>query len=318
MNNYMTPSWVTLQQAWKDVGADIAGISWDAFYNAAQSGVPGHTDRAMRAAQPASSDDARKLATAIAEAATRAGITDASEHSFSGPQLLMLLDDMVEMIERERAAQPAGAQQPDLDATEHAAKVCESRARSLSRDGNHPAANEARKCAGAIRASHWEAPAQPAPTRFGDDAHVAVPRMLLGAACSVIDKKRDGTKVLAKLRRYTTGDLSQAIAPALAAVPPVQPAPASQEDATDAARWRALLSCGRIRILGTAGVTGTGVHNPNALNSYKEPYGNYVHFGGEFWSTFPDQEYYNTKENPAYARATLTEFADAVLASQKT
>lgn len=49
---------------------------------------------------------------------------------------------------------------------------------------------------------------------FGDEAHVAIPQMLLCAACSAIDKKRDGTKVLAELRRYTTGDLSQAIAPA--------------------------------------------------------------------------------------------------------
>ena len=64
-------------------------------------------------------------------------------------------------------------------------------------------------------APHGQAPA---PTHFGDEAHVAIPQMLLGAACSAIDKKRDGTKVLAELRRYTTGDLSQAIAPAPAAV----------------------------------------------------------------------------------------------------
>jgi hypothetical protein len=37
-------------------------------------------------------------------------------------------------------------------AGEHAAQICESRARSLSRDGDHAAANEARKCASAIRA----------------------------------------------------------------------------------------------------------------------------------------------------------------------
>lgn len=72
-------------------------------------------------------------------------------------------------------------------------------------------------------APHGQAPA---PTHFGDEAHVAIPQMLLGAACSAIDKKRDGTKVLAELRRYTTGDLSQAIAPA----------PAAQGDALDAAR----------------------------------------------------------------------------------
>lgn len=71
------------------------------------------------------------------------------------------------------------------------------------------------ECINSALASHWQAPA---PTHFGDEAHVAIPQMLLGAACSAIDKKRDGTKVLAELRRYTTGDLSQAIAPAPAAV----------------------------------------------------------------------------------------------------
>lgn len=45
---------------------------------------------------------------------------------------------------------------------------------------------------------------------FGDEEHVLVPRGLLGAACSTIDKKRDGTKTLAELRRYTVGDLSTA------------------------------------------------------------------------------------------------------------
>lgn len=48
------------------------------------------------------------------------------------------------------------------------------------------------------------------PAIFGDEDHVLVPRMLLSAACSAIDKKRDGTKTLAELRRYTTGDLSAA------------------------------------------------------------------------------------------------------------
>ena len=96
-----------------------------------------------------------------------------------------------------------------------------------------------------------------------------------------------------------------------------QPSPAAQGDALDAARWRALLACGRIRIIGTAGVTGTGAHDPKALDPNKQPCGNYVHFGAEFWSTFPDQDYYNTKENPAYARATLTEFADAARAAQE-
>lgn len=54
-----------------------------------------------------------------------------------------------------------------------------------------------------------QAAPQPAPI-FGDEDHVLVPRGLLGAACSAIDKKRDGVKTLAELRRYTTGDLSKA------------------------------------------------------------------------------------------------------------
>jgi hypothetical protein len=51
--------------------------------------------------------DAQKLATAIADAATRAGITNSQMHSFSGPQLLMLLDDLVEMALATPPAQPA-------------------------------------------------------------------------------------------------------------------------------------------------------------------------------------------------------------------
>lgn len=39
----------------------------------------------------------------------------------------------------------------------------------------------------------------------------AAPHGLIGAACSAIDKKRDGTKVLAELRRYTVGDKSAAL-----------------------------------------------------------------------------------------------------------
>ena len=49
----------------------------------------------------------------------------------------------------------------------------------------------------------------PAPI-FGDEDYVLVPRSLLGAACSAIDKRRDGVNTLAELRRYTTGDLSKA------------------------------------------------------------------------------------------------------------
>ena len=48
---------------------------------------------------------------------------------------------------------------------------------------------------------------------FSDEDHVYIPRSLIHAACSAIDKKRDGVKTLAELRRYTTGDLSRKSAP---------------------------------------------------------------------------------------------------------
>lgn len=48
---------------------------------------------------------------------------------------------------------------------------------------------------------------------FSDEDHVHIPRSLIHAACSAIDKKRDGVKTLAELRRYTTGDLSRQPAP---------------------------------------------------------------------------------------------------------
>ena len=52
----------------------------------------------------------------------------------------------------------------------------------------------------------------PAPA-FSDEDHVYIPRGLIHAACSAIDKKRDGEKTMAELRRYTTGDLSRQPAP---------------------------------------------------------------------------------------------------------
>jgi hypothetical protein len=42
----------------------------------------------------------------------------------------------------------------------------------------------------------------------GDEDCVTIPRSLIGAACSAIDKKRDAPNVLTELRRYTVGDLS--------------------------------------------------------------------------------------------------------------
>lgn len=49
-----------------------------------------------------------------------------------------------------------------------------------------------------------------------------MPRSLIGAACSVIDRKRDESKLLAELRRYTFGDLSASANVTLPVVDPGQ------------------------------------------------------------------------------------------------
>lgn len=77
----------------------------------------------------------------------------------------------------------------------------------------------------------------------------------------------------------------------------------------DAARWRAFLACGRIRILGTAGLD---VSRPKRVD---KDLSNYVHFGAEFWSVFDAQAWVRENENPPYARAVLAEFADATRAA---
>ena len=58
---------------------------------------------------------------------------------------------------------------------------------------------------------------QPAPV-FSDEDHVSMPRGLIAAACSAIDKKRDAENVLSELRRYTLGDLSRQTEPDVAAL----------------------------------------------------------------------------------------------------
>ena len=58
---------------------------------------------------------------------------------------------------------------------------------------------------------------QPAPV-FSDEDHVSMPRGLIAAACSAIDKKRDAENVLSELRRYTLGDLSRQTEPDVSAL----------------------------------------------------------------------------------------------------
>lgn len=58
--------------------------------------------------------------------------------------------------------------------------------------------------------SFWHAEHMPR-KRLSDDDHVAVPRSLLGALAYAVANGRESPRVLAKLRRYTTGDLSMAV-----------------------------------------------------------------------------------------------------------
>lgn len=69
---------------------------------------------------------------------------------------------------------------------------------------------EVRAAEEALKLHRKQGPWVPA---FSDEDHVYIPRGLIHAACSAIDKKRDGEKTLAELRRYTTGDLSRQPAP---------------------------------------------------------------------------------------------------------
>lgn len=48
-----------------------------------------------------------------------------------------------------------------------------------------------------------------------DEDLICVPRGLIGAACTAISQKRDAPRLLAKLRRYTVGDLAAPAAPAV-------------------------------------------------------------------------------------------------------
>ncbi len=68
---------------------------------------------------------------------------------------------------------------------------------------------------------HIAVPAMEAPAALAakPGGMIAVPFDLVVAACSAIDKKRDAPKLLAELRRYTTGDLARALeAPAVDAL----------------------------------------------------------------------------------------------------
>jgi hypothetical protein len=80
------------------------------------------------------------------------------------------------------------------------------------------------------------------------------------------------------------------------------------DDREDAERWRALLRCPRVRMWGSAGFDrDTGNRRP-------EDEGNWVHFGGEFWSEYRMSEEQVAQTAPAneWSRRALTALADRI------
>ncbi len=81
---------------------------------------------------------------------------------------------------------------------------------------------------------------------------------------------------------------------------------AYQERGRDAARFQALMRCGRIKMQGSSGVDPhTGERN-----------GNNVHFGAEFWPEPPKPEYAHLdggERSTLWGRACLRALADAIL-----
>lgn len=67
-------------------------------------------------------------------------------------------------------------------------------------------------------AEQQPAPDVARPAIFSDEEHVCVPRGLIAAACSAIDLGVTSSKLLAELRRYTVGDLSNKPAPDVSAL----------------------------------------------------------------------------------------------------
>lgn len=74
-------------------------------------------------------------------------------------------------------------------------------------------------------------------------------------------------------------------------------------DARDAARWRALLTCARIRILGHAGFL------PDGQSRKAHP--EYRHFGAEFWT------HHDAGNEQSDAADIISQFADAAIAAQQ-
>ena len=79
------------------------------------------------------------------------------------------------------------------------------------------------------------------------------------------------------------------------------------DDARDAARWRALLASGRLRLLGSAGFDNSSLYGIKD-GRQADPSG-YRHFGMEFWTI----HFHDSSADNATGQAVLTAYADAMI-----
>lgn len=77
----------------------------------------------------------------------------------------------------------------------------------------------------------------------------------------------------------------------------------AENEAEDAARWRGLINCARIKLFGSAGLD-------SDKDMYGHPHGNYAHIGMELWTV------HTVGSEPGAARY-LTKFADKAVAAHK-
>ena len=82
----------------------------------------------------------------------------------------------------------------------------------------------------------------------------------------------------------------------------------SERNARDAARWRALLSSDRLRLLGSAGF-GTTSSGQKAVDSRIPDPSGYRHFGMEFWTK-------HREKSSEHGARVLEAYADAILDHQ--
>lgn len=118
--------------------------------------------------------------------------------------------------------------------------------------------------------------------------HEALQRMIEDGPIKGPASEQDAILVSDWYRRITQG------------APPQSSAPVAGDDVRDAARWRAVVGCARVRVLGSA-----GLHSDTDM--YGNPHGNNAHIGLELWTKHDAGSY-------PEAIADFTKFADKAVA----